>query len=87
MAFRQNIYNILDELQENVDNWTADYNENRPHSGKYCSATPARRGGADRFGRTPVQTFVDAIPLAKEKMLNLTLQTEKDLSAVAELSD
>ena len=36
-------------------------NEARPHSGKYC------------FGKTPMRTFLDSIPLAKEKMLNQTV--------------
>ena len=35
----------------------------RPHSGKYC------------FGKTPMQTFLDSLPLAKEKTLNQTVQT------------
>lgn len=68
VAFRKKIYQTLDELQDDLDNWMLEYNEQRPHSGKYC------------FGKTPMQTFIDAIPLAKEKMLNLTLQTEKELS-------
>ena len=29
----------------------------RLHSGKYC------------YGKTPMQTFLDSLPLAKEKML------------------
>ncbi len=33
--------------------------------GKYC------------FGKTPMQTFLDSIPLVREKMLNNTLQTER----------
>lgn len=63
IAFRKKIYNTLDELQEDLDIWIREYNEQRPHSGKYC------------FGKTPIQTFIDSIPLAKEKMLNNTLQT------------
>ena len=35
----------------------ADHNEKRPHQGRWC------------YGKTPLQTFVDTIPLAKEKML------------------
>jgi hypothetical protein len=33
------------------------YNEERPHQGRWC------------FGKTPMQTFLDATPLAKEKMI------------------
>ena len=64
MALRKRVYNSLDELQDDLDTWLLEYNENRPHSGKYC------------FGKTPLATFTDSIPLAKEKMLNLNLQTE-----------
>ena len=35
-----------------------EYNENRPHSGKYC------------FGKTPMQTFVDSKHLAQEKQID-----------------
>jgi hypothetical protein len=31
------------------------FNELRPHQGKWC------------FGKTPMQTFIDALPLAREK--------------------
>jgi transposase InsO family protein len=65
VAFRKKIYNTLDELQADLDIWIKDYNEQRPHSGKYC------------FGKTPMQTFLDSIPLAKEKMLNNALQTQE----------
>jgi transposase InsO family protein len=57
VAFRRKIYRTLDELQEDVDTWLLEYNEQRPHSGKYC------------FGKTPVQTFIDSIPLTREKMV------------------
>lgn len=67
VAFRKKIYNTLDGLQTDLDIWLRQYNEERPHSGKYC------------FGKTPMQTFVDSIILAKEKMwpkeINNTLQT------------
>ena len=33
------------------------YNEQRPHQGRWC------------FGKTPMQTFLDAMPLAREKMI------------------
>jgi transposase InsO family protein len=57
VAFRRKIYRTLDELQEDVDTWLGEYNEQRPHSGKYC------------FGKTPMQTLVDSIPLTREKMV------------------
>jgi transposase InsO family protein len=62
IAFRKKIYKTLEELQADLDLWIKQYNEERPHSGKYC------------FGKTPMQTFLDSIPLAKDKMLDNTLQ-------------
>jgi transposase InsO family protein len=58
IAFRKKLYGSLEELQADVDLWLKEYNENRPHSGKYC------------FGKTPLQTFLDAKHLAKEKELD-----------------
>jgi transposase InsO family protein len=63
VAFRKKIYKTLEELQADLDLWVQRYNEQRPHTGKYC------------FGKTPMQTFLDSIPLAKEKLLGSTLQT------------
>jgi hypothetical protein len=36
-----------------------EFNEARPHQGKWC------------FGKTPMQTFLDALPLAREKSLQI----------------
>jgi len=58
VAFRKKIYKTLDELQEDLDNWLRGYNRERTHSGKHCC------------GKTPMQTFLDALPLAKEKRLD-----------------
>jgi transposase InsO family protein len=55
VAFRRKIYTTIDELQADLDRWMAEYNEARPHQGRYC------------FGKTPMQTFVDAAPTAREK--------------------
>ncbi|MCX6833282.1 MAG: hypothetical protein NT028_14350 [candidate division Zixibacteria bacterium] len=57
MPTRKIIYRGLDELQEDVATWPVEDNEQRPHSGKYC------------FGKTSMQTLLDSIPLAKEKMV------------------
>jgi hypothetical protein len=54
-AFRKKIYNSVDELQKDVDDWLKYYNEERPHSGKYC------------YGKTPMQTFIDSKKIAIEK--------------------
>ena len=57
VAFRRKIYRSIAELQEDLDAWVVDYNEQRPHQGRWC------------FGKTPMQTFLDAKPLAQEKMI------------------
>jgi transposase InsO family protein len=57
IAFRRKIYRSVDELQADLDAWIAGYNEERPHQGRWC------------FGKTPMQTFLDAMPIAKEKMI------------------
>src|SRR5437762_850201 len=57
VAFRKKIYRTIEELQTDLDAWLVDYNEQRPHQGRWC------------FGKTPMQTFLDALPLAKEKLM------------------
>ena len=63
IAFRKKIYATLEELQADLDQWIAKYNQERPHSGRYC------------YGKTPMQTFLDSIELAKEKILDNTQLT------------
>jgi transposase InsO family protein len=58
IALRKKIYLTLEELQEDLDSWLLKYNNRRPHQGKRCQ------------GRTPVETFLENLPLAKEKMLD-----------------
>ena len=55
IAFRKKVYATIDELQADLDAWIKEFNELRPHQGKWC------------FGKTPMQTFIDALPLAREK--------------------
>ena len=57
IAFRKKLYRDLAELQTDLDRWLMDYNEVRPHQGRWC------------FGKTPMQTFIDSLPLAHEKLL------------------
>ena len=58
IAFRKKIYNGLEEMQQDIDQWIELYNNERAHSGRYC------------FGKTPMQTFIDSKDLAKAKDLN-----------------
>src|SRR3981189_52594 len=57
IAFRKKIYHTIDELQADLDTWITEYNERQTHQGRWC------------FGKTPMQTFLDALPLAKEKLM------------------
>jgi len=57
IAFRKKLYGSIEELQADLDRWLEEFNRNRPHQGRWC------------FGKTPMQTFLDAKPIAKEKMI------------------
>ncbi len=58
VAFRKKLYDNLELLQQDLDQWLSYYNEERPHSGRYC------------YGKTPMETFIESLPLAKQKMLD-----------------
>jgi transposase len=58
VAFRKKLYSSLEQLQIDLNAWLEEYNQRRPHSGKYC------------FGKTPMQTFSDSRHLAHEKQLD-----------------
>jgi len=58
ITFRKRLYQDLETLQADLDEWLAYYNNERPHSGRYC------------FGKTPMQTFNESLTLAKQKLLN-----------------
>jgi hypothetical protein len=57
VAFRKKVYGSIDELQADLDVRIREYNEQKPHQGRWCS------------GKTPMQTFLDAMPMTKEKMI------------------
>ena len=57
VAFRKKVYREIAELQTDLDAWTRTYNEEREHQGRWC------------FGKTPMQTFLDAAPIAREKII------------------
>jgi len=62
IAFRKKLYTSLEELQNDLNQWLLNYNNDRTHSGKYC------------FGKTPMQTFVNSKNLAEEKLLDQLLE-------------
>ena len=45
VAFRKKVYRSTDELQADLDAWIKEYNEARPHQGRWC------------FGKIPMRTF------------------------------
>jgi transposase InsO family protein len=57
VTFRKRLYASLDGLQADLDRFVDDYNTNRPHQGRWC------------YGKTPMQTFLDSLTLAKEKCI------------------
>ena len=56
VAFRRKLYQSLEELQKDLDEWLTYYNAERTHQGKMCC------------GRTPMQTFLDGKTLWIEKV-------------------
>jgi hypothetical protein len=46
----------LELLQQDLDQWMNYYNNERPHSGRNC------------YGKTPMQTFIESLSLAKQKL-------------------
>jgi transposase InsO family protein len=68
-AFRKKLYDSLAQLQTDLDEWLHEYNYERTHSGRYC------------YGKTPMQTFVDARRLAQDKMLDRTHHPSDNRSA------
>jgi transposase InsO family protein len=57
VAFRRKMYENLELLQQDLDTWLQFYNNERTHSGRYC------------YGKTPMQTFLESLPLTKEKLI------------------
>jgi hypothetical protein len=57
VAFPKRLYASTEDLQDDLDLWVKSYYEERPHQGRWC------------FGKTPLQTFLDAIPIARQKMI------------------
>jgi transposase InsO family protein len=60
-AFRRKIYNNIEELQIDLDDWLVFYNNERTHQGKMCC------------GRTPMATFLDGKAAWIEKVDSLNL--------------
>ncbi|MDH1470515.1 IS481 family transposase [Shewanella sp. GD03713] len=57
VTFRKKLYQTLEELQKDLDEWLSYYNNERTHQGKMCN------------GRTPVETLNDGKRVWAEKNL------------------
>ena len=57
VAFRKRIYQTIGELQADLDTWMEEYNRVRSHQGRWC------------YGKTPMQTFLDTLPVARDKLI------------------
>jgi transposase InsO family protein len=57
VAFRKRVYQTIEALQADLDGWMQEYNAVRSHQGRWC------------YGKTPMQTFIDTLSVAREKML------------------
>ncbi len=57
VAFRKKIYRTLEALQADLDAWMEEYNQPRPHQGRWC------------YGKTPDADVHRQCAVAKEKIL------------------
>jgi hypothetical protein len=55
VTFRKKLYTSVEELQADLDAWIAEYNEQRPHQGRWC------------FGKTPMETFLTSLSLTMRR--------------------
>jgi len=69
ITFRKKLYTTLEGLQVDLDEYLQRYNEQRPHSGKYC------------YGKTPMQTFRESLKIAKEKNLSQPDLSDSQIAA------
>ena len=57
MTFRKKLYDNLESLQADLDDWVNFYNNERTHQGKMCC------------GRTPLDTLIDGKEVWKQKRI------------------
>ena len=60
VTFRKKIYETIEQLQNDLDEWIETYNNDRTHQGKICE------------GRTPMQTLEDGKRIWMEKLIDQT---------------
>lgn len=72
ILFRKKLYNTLEALQTDVDEWIRKYNYERPHSGKYC------------YGKTPYQTFLESKHITIEKTIDENSKINDDEKEISD---
>ena len=68
IAFRKKLYQTLEELQKDLDQWVHQYNHERTHQGKMCC------------GRTPYQTLLEDQKLWELKVDDLNQTKDTDIA-------
>jgi transposase InsO family protein len=58
VTFRKRVYETIDQLQNDLDEWLDYYNNRRTHQGKICC------------GRTPMETMMDGKQIWQEKFVD-----------------
>ena len=58
VTFRKNLYQNIEQLQIDLDQWLHHYNTERTHQGKMCC------------GRTPFETMIDGKQIWQEKFVD-----------------
>ncbi len=66
VAFRRKLYGSIAQLQIDLDDWITHYNHERTHQGRWC------------FGKTPMETFMDRLPVAREKLIDAAALSERE---------
>jgi hypothetical protein len=74
VAFRKKLYETIEALQADLDEWLNHYNTERTHQGKMCC------------GRTPFQTKIERKDIWKEKFIASTPPDRRRLK-YSQLSD
>ena len=72
IAFRKKMYDSIETLQSDLDEWINFYNTDRPHTGRYC------------FGKTPLQTWQDSKSLSQNKDLQNLFQHNGNFTVLRE---
>ena len=72
IAFRKKMYDSIETLQSDLDEWIIFYNTDRPHTGRYC------------FGKTPLQTWQDSKSLSQNKDLKNLFQHNGNFTVLRE---